>query len=139
MQYRRTENTVVLRLDPGDEITASILSLAEKENITAASFTGIGAANDLSVGVFDTGKKAYARFDLAGDMEISNLTGNVTVMDGKPYQHCHVTAGKTDGTTVSGHLVRGVVSLTCEIFLTVLPAAIERAYNEQLGINTIRF
>ena len=53
MEYRRFGNTIALRLDPGDEIVASVLAAAQKENVTLASVTGIGGTDDAEVGVFD--------------------------------------------------------------------------------------
>ncbi|MDO4492731.1 MAG: DNA-binding protein [Clostridia bacterium] len=138
MEYKRIENTVVLRLDPGDEIAASILAVAEKENITCASVTGIGATNDASIGVFDRKINTYDRIDLSDDFEIANLTGNLSVMDGKPYQHLHITLAGAGGATKAGHLFRAVISLTAEIFITVLPTALERRPDPALGINTVR-
>ena len=59
MEYRRFNDTVVLRLDPGDEVCASVLKVAELEQIRLAEITGIGAARSFSIGVFDPNLKKY--------------------------------------------------------------------------------
>ena len=43
MDYRRFENTIVARFDRGEEITAQLRALCEKENIRLASVEALGA------------------------------------------------------------------------------------------------
>ncbi len=139
MEYNVCGNTVVLRLDKGEDIAEEILSVAKKENITAASVTGIGATDDFVVGVFDVEKKAYEEFTFSGNHEINALVGNLTFVDGKPYSHLHVTCTGKDGKVVGGHLIRAKISLTCEIFINVLNSTVSRRRNEALGINELSF
>ena len=139
MEYKRVDNTVVLRLDPGDEIAESILTVAKNEHITAGAVQGIGAVDDLAVGVFDLAEKAYRQFHFTGNREINALAGNLSVKDGAPYLHLHITCTAGDGTVVGGHLFRGVVSLTAEIFITALQTSVNRCANERLGINQMTF
>ena len=139
MEYKAYRDTIAIRLDKGDEITESVLSVAEKEKISAGYITGIGAVDHLEVGVFDLEKKGYEKFEFFGNREINNLTGNLTVKDNKPYLHLHVTcAGKNDE-IVGGHLLSGRISLTAEIFVRKLDGKIDRAYDEDLNFNRIKF
>ncbi|MBR5620401.1 MAG: DNA-binding protein [Clostridia bacterium] len=139
MEYRRMGDTIALRLDPGDEIVGQILAVAEKENVTFASVTGIGGTDEAEYGVFDMQKKGYNRFACSGTHEITALTGNVNTMQGAPYAHLHITLAGADGRVVGGHLLRCVISLTAEIFLHTLPAAVDRTRREDLQINTWAF
>ena len=139
MDYKRIGDTIALRLDPGDEIVAQILAVAEKENVTFASVTGIGGAGEAEVGVFDMERKEYNRFTYSGTYEITALTGNVNTMHGAPYAHLHITLAGADGGVVGGHLLRCVISLTAEIFLHTLDAAVDRTRREELQINTWEF
>ena len=139
MLYNRSGNDIVLRLDPGEEVCASVLAVAKKENIPCASVSAIGATNDFTVGVFDLNKKSYDLFKYDdGNYEIASLTGSLSTMNGEPYQHLHITLAGTDGTVRGGHLLSGVISLTAEIVVTILPGTLERKKNETLGINTVR-
>lgn len=139
MEYKRFGNTIALRLDPGDEIVGQVIAVAQKENVTLASVTGIGGTDDVSVGVFDMEKKSYNRFDYTGTHEITSLTGNVNTMNGEPYAHLHITCAGADGRVVGGHLLRCVISLTAEIFLQTVDGCADRRRREDLQINTWTF
>ena len=139
MEYKVFDKTVFLRLDKNDEITECLLSVAKKEKITLASVTGIGATDDLLVGVFDSSKRKYDEFHYTGDMEINNLVGNITVKDFAPYVHLHITATNGSGQLVGGHLLRGKISLTAEIFITVTNASVSRKFDSAISINRLDF
>ncbi len=139
MEYIRKGNNIVLRLDKGDEITEQIKLLAKKENISAASITGIGGTDDFTLGVFDVSLKKYNEFTYDTTHEITNITGNITSMNGEVYTHIHMTCAGQNGTAVGGHLLRCVISLTAEIFITVIDVKVDRKRNEELQINTLNF
>lgn len=139
MEYKRYENFIAVRLDKGDDITESIYRIAEKEDIKSAAVSGIGATDDFTVGVFDIAKKEYDRFDFYGNHEINSLVGNITEKDGKPYIHLHITATGKSCKVVGGHLIKGVISLTGEIVITVIGGKISREFDETLGINRWKF
>ena len=139
MEYQRFNNQIAVRLDRGDEIVKSILMIAEAEKIALASISGIGATDDVDVGVFNAETRAYNTFSFKGTHEITSLTGNLTTKDAEPYLHLHITLAGEGGKIVGGHLLRGMISLTAEIFMTVIEGKAERIYDSELGINTIDF
>jgi predicted DNA-binding protein with PD1-like motif len=59
MDYRRFQNTLVVRIDRGEEILEQLRQAAEKEQIRLASVEALGAVNDFTVGVFNTEEKKY--------------------------------------------------------------------------------
>lgn len=139
MDYKNYGSTIVVRLDKGDEIVKSLLEVAEKEKCAFAYVTGIGAVDDFEVGVFDLDKADYNRIGYTGNHEINALVGNLTTKDGAPYLHVHITCTGKDGTVVGGHLFRGKISLTGEIFLQVIGGSVDRKYDPSVGINKIVF
>ena len=140
MEYSRFENNLVVRLDKGDEICDALLKIAEAEQISCAAVTGIGATDNFCVGVFDIDKKAYDKYDFKGaNYEITSLCGNLTRMNGKAYQHLHMTCAGSEGRVVGGHLLNAVISLTCEITLSIIEGSVSRQRDASLGINKISF
>ena len=86
----------VLVFDKGDEVVEQLLAFAEQEQVTAASFSGIGAFSDVTLGFFE--RKDYKRIPLAEQVEVLTLAGDIAVKDGEPQVHAHVVVGKADGT-----------------------------------------
>lgn len=139
MKYRRFNNTIIARLDKGEEILAQIKELAAKENIKLASVTALGAINDFTVGVFDTAEKKYFSNSFQGLFEIVSLTGTINTMNNEFYTHIHMSAGDSSGQVFGGHLNRAVVSATCEMVITVIDGKVDRYYDEDVGLNLFKF
>ena len=139
MEYKRYGDKIVLRLDKNDEVISCLKTVAEKENITAASVEGIGATDNFTVGVFDLDKKTYERFSYSGNHEINVIAGNLTVVDDKPYIHAHITCTGRDGKVVGGHLFECFISLTCELVISLVDGEITRAFDPSVGINVLSF
>ena len=139
MDYRRFDDTIVVRLDKGEEICHQILAVAQKEQITAASVSGIGAVSDLVVGLFDPKKKQFGENHFTDYYEVTALNGNLSVKDGAPYLHLHMSCADARGHMFGGHLTRATISLTGEIFIRVLNGSIGRTFDEETGLNTFAF
>ena len=140
MEYRKFPQGYVLRLDPGEEIVSSLTRLAADENVQLASVSAIGAANDVTIGIFNTWEKQYHSWRFQGDYEISALVGNVTRQEGKPYLHLHITIGNpVTGKVHAGHLTSAVISATLELFLQVWDGEVGRKFSDKVGLNLFEF
>ncbi len=139
MEYRRFGNTIVARIDRGEEILAAVREIAGAEHIQLASVSALGATNDFTVGVFNVDEKQYHANDFKGNFEIVSLTGTINTMDGEFYTHLHMSAGDEKGQVFGGHLNRAVVSAVCEMVITVIDGVVDRRFSEEIGLNLFRF
>ena len=140
MEYRKFDQGYVLRLDPGEEIVASLTRLVEQENVQLGTVSALGAAGDVTIGIFNTREKQYYSQRYQGDYEISALVGNVTRKEGEPYLHLHITIGNpVTGEVHAGHLSSAVISATLELFLQVWDGQVGRKFSDQVGLNLFAF
>ena len=127
MQTKQFGNTIILRLDRGDEIISCLTALYEQYPIKLASITGIGATNEAKVGLFDiTTKKYYA-------------TTTLSTMAGKPYLHLHATLCDKDHRAWGGHLNSAIISATFEGIITLIDGTVDRQFDPEIGLNLWSF
>ncbi len=139
MEYRRFQQTIVARMDKGEEILAKLQEICEKEQIKLASISALGAVGEFTVGLFDTVKKQYQSASMTGDFEIVSLTGTVNTMGGAYYAHIHMSAGDREYHVFGGHLNRAVVSGTCEMVIQIINGTVDRVYDKEVGLNVYKF
>ena len=140
MEYRKWDNTYVVRLAKGEEVVASLEKLAQQEDISFADVRGIGAADEVTVGIFETAAKEYHKLTYTGDFEITSLLGTITRQEGNPYLHLHITIGNPQQQLFTGgHLNRAIISATAEIVVTALPGTVGRRFDEETGLNLFDF
>jgi len=139
VDYRKFNNTLVVRIDKGEEILEKIKEIAVKENIKLANINALGAVGDFTVGVFKTKEKKYYSNSFTGDFEIVSLTGTINTMNGEFYSHLHMSAGDSQGKVFGGHLNRAVVSATCEMVINIIDGQVDRFFDEEIGLNLFKF
>ena len=125
-------------LATGEEAKQSLLSLAKKENIEAASFVALGAFEKATIGYFNWQTKKYQPIPVDEQVEVIALVGDIVPDEtGKPSLHAHTVLGRADGSTRGGHLIEGRVRPTLEITITETPAHLTRRQHPELGVALI--
>lgn len=135
MKYYRSGNTLVVRMDKGEEITEQLKRLAREEKILLAEVNGLGAIDDFTVGVYDVADKVFRPRTFQGCYEIVSLHGTINTFHGAYYSHLHMSAGNAEGQVLGGHLSRAVISATGELVVTILDGTVDRRYDEETGLN----
>lgn len=139
MEYRKFKDTIIARIDKGEEILDSLKEIALKEKVRLADISALGAVREFTVGVFKTEEKQYHANEFFGDFEIVSLTGTITSMNGEFYSHVHMSAGNEKGEVFGGHLNRAVVSATCEMVIRIIDGEVDRCFDEHVGLNLLKF
>lgn len=132
------ERTFILVLDEGDEAFRCITDFAEREDVTAASITAIGAFRSAMIAFFEFETRHYRKIQVDVQSEVLSLLGDVAVDDeGKASLHLHVVLGFSDGSTKGGHFLEGHVRPTLEVVVRETPADLRRRHRPDLGIALI--
>ena len=139
MEYKKFNNTIVARIDKGEEILEKVKEISLAENITLASVSAIGAINQFTVGVFKTEEKKYYANEFKGNYEIVSLSGTINTMNHEFYTHLHLSAGNDKGEVFGGHLNEAFVSATCEMVINIIEGIVDRKYDENIGLNLFVF
>ena len=137
MQVQRVRYGYAVKIEPGEEIIASLTGFARSENVRAGLLAGLGAVGECDLGFFIRPTKRYVRRVFTGEHEIGSLTGNVSELDGEPFPHCHVVIAGEDLVAWTGHLFRGVVTVTCEVQVVTDPGVFKRVRRPDLGFNPL--
>jgi hypothetical protein len=132
------ERTFVVILDPGEEAFAALSDFAQREKLSAASLTALGAFSGATVGWFDPQAKKYREIAVGQQCELLSAIGDVALDDkGKPGLHVHVVVGLSDGSTRGGHLLKGMVHPTMEVTVVETAAHLRRRQRPELGLALI--
>lgn len=139
MEYRRFENTIVARIDRGEEVLENLAKIAAAEKIKLASVQAIGATDEFEVGAYNVSKQAYKKHEYKGEFEIISLLGSINTLNSEYYAHLHMSAGDEEGRVFGGHLNRAVISGTCEMTITLINGEIDRYKDDKSGLNVYKF
>jgi hypothetical protein len=139
MEYKKFNNTIIARIDRGEEILEKIKEIALAENIKLANINALGATNEFVVGVFNVDEKKYYSNEFKGNYEIVSLTGTINTMNDEFYTHIHMSAGNDKGEVFGGHLNKAIVSATCEMVINIIDGRVDRYHDDEVGLNLFKF
>lgn len=101
---KETSGLIRISLERGDDVIGSIERVALDHGVYGATVRAIGAVEDPQLGYYRLGAREYLRKDFPGIWELAPLIGNITLKDGRPFLHAHVTIGGEDFVARCGHL-----------------------------------
>lgn len=133
---RRGEDLLVV-LARGTDLLDGLREAVREASVESGSFVGLGAVEAPRLAWFDRYEQRYRETSLEGVWEIAGLTGNVTRYENAPRIHAHVIVSDRSCETRAGHLVGGVVGVTCEIVLTPFESPVERVFDESVRLPLI--
>jgi predicted DNA-binding protein with PD1-like motif len=132
--------TFAVVFEPGDEPVQGLTAFARRERVDAAHLTAIGAVERAVVGWFDLDRRDFRRIEVDGQTEVVSLIGDITQPakgDSDPKVHLHAVLGRSDGSTVGGHLLEASVRPTLEVVVTEAPAHLRRRHDPATGLALI--
>lgn len=130
-----TAATHLFRLKPGSDILQGLTRACQKRGINFGVINAIGLATKVKLGFYDHVNKQYVEHTFDHGLEILNLTANVSLKDGQPFIHAHMTVADDQGRTYGGHVFQGCTVFVLEATVTELTGdGPVRAYDDETGL-----
>ena len=112
----------LFRVPEDREFLEFLREYARRHGIGKAVISAIGSFKEAVVSYYDVEEQRYVPIEVRERVELLSATGNISLVDGEPFPHVHVVLGRRDGSTIGGHLLRGVV-LLAEVYIQEVPGA----------------
>jgi predicted DNA-binding protein with PD1-like motif len=123
------------RLPHGVDLLEELTKICNDKNIRLGRVEAIGAVQKATIGYYHQDKREYEYLTFDQHLEILNLTGNISVKDGNPMVHAHVTLADAEGKAFGGHLAPGTIIFACECVIEMFEGeALERGFDEETGL-----
>ena len=139
---RATELTLgrswLIRLETDSPLWLGVLEAASALGVRAGQVNVLGAVQNAVVRYFDQGTKTYADLEIDSHLEILSGVGNISMRDGAPFLHLHVTLGDDKGVAYGGHLHEEMPSrvYVAEVWLQeLLGEPPVRLFDERCGLS----
>ena len=136
---RKVDHIYIVSLDNHSHIVEGLTDFIQNQNIQAGEVTGIGAVSEATLRFFNPSTKKYVDKTFKEQMEVTNISGNVSEIEGKPTLHLHITLGREDYTALAGHLLEAKIQGAAEFIFYPLNTRIVKIKNEEIGINLYDF
>ena len=135
IRYCSQGRSVLASLDNGTEIIGQITDLTKDMGIEAAFISAIGALSQADLGYYDQAARKYLVTPVDESVELAACSGNISLLEGRPFVHAHAVLADGKGRTWGGHLVRGTV-FAAELYLQELSGLpLKRVPDSITGLN----
>lgn len=128
--------TIMGRLAKGADLLGALEEQCRLHNITLGEVRAIGAVTKARIGYYQQDIQKYMFLDLNQPLEILALIGNVSLKDGQPMVHAHVTLSDAEGRAFGGHLAAGAPVFACEFVIQECQSAkvFQRVLDKETGL-----
>ena len=127
-----------IKFEKDQLLLESITEYAKKNNIKTAEISFIGAVQNANVMYFNQSKKEYDKHTFEGGHEVLSGLGNVSILEGEPFVHVHMTVADKNGNAFGGHLDEGTKIWLIEAVIkepTFFGKGIERYFDDELCLS----
>ena len=127
--------TFMGKLAHGADLLEELTLICKDNNIWLGRVEALGAVQKAKIGYYDQDKRQYNFIDIDKHLEITNLVGNISLKDGKPIIHAHITLSDSEARAFGGHLAQGTIVFACEFVMEAFDGPkLLRGLDEQTGL-----
>ncbi len=123
------------RIPKGNDVLEYLQNVAEKHNIQMGIISLVGTVEEGVLGFYHQDKQEYDSLYFDRHMEIVQGTGNISLKDGKPFVHLHMSLGDDEGKVFGGHVLPGNRIFAAEYAVYILDGEpLERKIDLDTGL-----
>ncbi|MGM0471204.1 MAG: PPC domain-containing DNA-binding protein [Bacillota bacterium] len=123
------------RLEHQSDLIKSLTAIAESENIEAGRVSVIGAVSCGEISYYDQQTKEYQTKIFEESLEIVNCSGNISLKNGQPIIHAHISFSNRQGEVFGGHLEEGTIIFAGEYIIEEFSGQpLQRDHDHQTGL-----
>jgi predicted DNA-binding protein with PD1-like motif len=131
----KSREVLIGKLSHGGDLLEEVTDICRKENIQLGRVEALGAVQRARLGFYNQQTHEYQFHVVDQPLEITKLVGNVSLKDGNPFVHAHITLADKTGNAYGGHLAPGTLVFACEFILEAFDGPIlERVFDEVTGL-----
>lgn len=122
---------ILTRLPKGGDLVKELTRVARENNITRGTVQVIGALENAELGFYNQLTFEYEPHHVNENVELLAGVGNISLKDGEPFVHLHLTLSDNKGAALGGHAMEGCIIFAAEAFLReVKGEPLERVLDE---------
>lgn len=116
-----TESQFFIRLDRGESVNQTLKKWCVENGVKCGRIHGLGALEKVELGYYDYHKDEYQSKLFEQEYELLSMEGNISMMEGEPFVHLHVSLSDEEYRSFGGHMFDGVVAVTAECWIETFP------------------
>jgi predicted DNA-binding protein with PD1-like motif len=125
----------ILKPPFGSDLLKELEDYVRANGINLAWLSGVGAVSRATIRYYDQPKQEWVDLELDQRLEVAGMLGNVSLMNGEPIVHVHITLVDEQGRCYGGHLGHNTLVFNLEILLTTLSGPpVTRKMDAQTGL-----
>ena len=123
------------RLEHGADLIEELTSVCVANGVTLGWVQALGALQRARLGYYNQDSREYEFIEMDRHLEITNLVGNVSLRDGEPIIHAHVTLADDEARAFGGHLAPGTIVFACEFCIQMFDGPdLCRGFDDATGL-----
>lgn len=127
-----------LILERGEELMQVLNDYATKHKPASAWVqVGVGGAESAVLSFYDFETQEYIDRAFDEPLEILSLQGDLAWIDSQPIWHIHGVFGRSDYSTIGGHVKELPIALTGEVYITTTDTPLTRRYDGVTGLKLL--
>lgn len=127
----------LLVLRKGEQVQSAIQQCANDAELNGAALIGLGAFEPVTLRYYDHVAKEYHDKSINQFMEVTSLTGNITINNGVRQNHIHVNLSDEHFQPYAGHLKDATVGAVLEVLVTPMKYPVTKHHDDETGLDVI--